>query len=122
MVAFGHGPRRGSVAVSVTLDAGPYTARVTVTGTVSRGLLDLDTRAVRDIGGLGDPRPAVDAWVREFNAGLAHDGRQLRRLRVRHGRLVATKTPGGSAVRRRYSPRRRTATGLAAASVSVSSV
>jgi hypothetical protein len=89
---FDHGPTPGSIEVTITLSTGLGDIELKLPCSVRDGRLEVDTNQVPgEIPGLGNPRQAIDGWVRAFNDWLAHNHKQLGEVRLRGGRLTLTK-------------------------------
>ena len=86
-VRFAPGSRRGQVEITVSL-VGLGILEARISAEVRYGWLHLDTSALPAVvPGLGDVRRAVDTWVQQLDAWLAHNDKELGDLRLRRGRL-----------------------------------
>jgi hypothetical protein len=91
---FDHGPTPGSIEVTITLSTGLGDIELKLPCSVRDGRLEVDTNHVPGgIPGLGNPRQAIDDWVRAFNDWLAHNHKKLGEVRLRQGRLTLAKVP-----------------------------
>jgi len=95
-LGFEHGTAPGTIAITVTVSLG-VSYSMPITGQVKDGQLSLDTKEVPgEIPGLGNPRQAIDDWVKNLNDWLAQNGKRLDEAKLRRGELTLTKAVQGA--------------------------
>jgi hypothetical protein len=90
-VAFEHGPRPGTVQITITLTVAGLSYPIELTGEVKDGQLVVDTSKVPTIPVIGSPKQPIDDWVKQFNEWLAGRSKQFGEAKLRKGKLTLTK-------------------------------